>query len=118
MLDLSVSPHSDFVNNYKLRCTVDLLADELMATEFDQEESDSEGEDLPGDILPCDDHPRCAYYTGHNYRIYETVETQLYVCNKCTANKGCITSYVNVCFPCYSNGNNKRHMKCMTVDNT
>ncbi len=39
-----------------------------------------------GDILPCDDQPQCAYYTGHS-SIYETVETQLYVCNKCTANK-------------------------------
>ncbi len=57
--------NSEFVNNYNLGSTVDLLADELVSTEIDQEESDSEGEDLPGDILPCDDHPRCAYYTGH-----------------------------------------------------
>ncbi len=63
MLDLSDSLNSEFVNNYNLRCTVDLLADEVVATETDQEESGSEGEDLPGDILPCDDHPRCAYHT-------------------------------------------------------
>ncbi len=97
MPDLSDSPNSEFVNNYNLRCTVDLLADEVVATETDQEESETEGEDLPGDILPCDDHPRCAYYTGHS-NIYETVETQLYVCNKCTTNKGHITSCFNVCF--------------------
>ncbi len=74
MMVLSDRPNSEFVNNYNLRCTVDLLADEIVATEIDQKESDSEGEDLPGDILPCDDHPRCAYYTGHS-SIYETVET-------------------------------------------
>ncbi len=71
MLD---SPNSEFVNNYSLRCMVDLLADEIVSTGIDQDESDSEGEDLPGDILPCDDQPRCAYYTGHS-SIYETVET-------------------------------------------
>ncbi len=98
------SPNSESVNNYNLRCTVDLSTDELVATEIDHEESDSEGEDLPGDILPCDDHPRCAYYTGHN-SIYETVETQLYICNKCTTKKGCITLYFNVCFPCHAKGN-------------
>ncbi len=86
VLDLSDSPNSEFVNNYNLRCTVDLFADEVVATEIDQEESDIEGEDLAGDILPCDDHPRCAYYTGHS-SIYETVETQLYACNKCTTKK-------------------------------
>ncbi len=86
MLDLSDSPNSEFVNNYNLRCTVDLLADEIMTTEIDQEETDSEGEDLLGDILPCDDHPWCAFYTGQS-SIYETVETQLYVCNKCTTKK-------------------------------
>ncbi len=117
MLNLSDSPNSEFVNNYNLRCMVDLLADEVVATEIDIEGSDSEGEDLPGDILPCDDHPRCAYYTDH-CSIYETVETQLYVYNKCTTKKGCITSYLNVCFPCYAKGNHKRHMKHMTVDNT
>ncbi len=94
MLDLSDSPNSEFINNYNLRCTVDLLANEVVTTEIDQEESDSEGEDLPGDILPCDDHPLCAYYTGHS-SIYETVETQLYVCIKCTTIKGCITWYFN-----------------------
>ncbi len=51
------SPNSEFVNNYNLRCMVDLLADEIVSTEIDQDESESEGEDLPGDILPCDDHP-------------------------------------------------------------
>ena len=54
MLD---SPNSESVNNCNLRCTVDLLADEIVSTEIEQEESDSEGEDLPGDILPCDEHP-------------------------------------------------------------
>ncbi len=111
------SPNSEFVNNYNLRCTVDLLADEIVATEIDQEEGDSGGEDLPGHILPCDDHPRCSYYTGHS-SIYETVETQLYVCNKCTTKKGCITSYFNVCFPCHAKGNHKRHIKHLTVDDT
>ncbi len=86
VLDLSDSPNSEFVNNDNLKCTVDLLAGEVVATEIDQEESDIEGEDLPGDILPCDDHPRCAYYTGHS-SIYETVETQLYVCKMCTTKK-------------------------------
>ncbi len=70
---------------------VDLLADDIVSTEIDQKESDSEGEDLPGDILPCDNHPRCAYYTGHS-SFDETVETQLCVCNKCTTKKGRITS--------------------------
>ncbi len=42
MLDLSDSPNSEFVNNYNLRYTVDLLADEIVATEIDQEESDSD----------------------------------------------------------------------------
>ncbi len=96
---------------------VDLLADEIASTEIAQDESDSEREDLPGDILPCDDHPWCAYYTGHS-SIYETVETQLYVCNKCTTKKGHITSYFNVCFPCHAKGNHKRHIKHMTVDDT
>ncbi len=54
MLD---SPNNEFVNNYNLRCMVDLLADEIVSTEIDQEESNSEGEDLPGDILPSDDQP-------------------------------------------------------------
>ncbi len=49
-----------------------------MTTEIYQEESDREREDLPGDILPCDDHPQCAYYTGHSSN-YETVEIQRYV---------------------------------------
>ncbi len=49
MLDLSDSPHSEFVNNYILKCNVDLLADEVMATEIDQEISDSERDDLPED---------------------------------------------------------------------
>ncbi len=89
------SPNSEFVNNYNLMCMVD----------------------LPGDILPCEDHLRCAYYTGHS-SIYETVETQLYVCSKCTTKKGRITSYFNVCFPCHAKGNHKRHMKHMTVDDT
>ncbi len=40
MLDLSDSSNSEFVNNYNLRCTVDLLADEVVATEIDQEESE------------------------------------------------------------------------------
>ncbi len=108
-------PNSEFVNNYNLRCTVDILADEIVATEIDQEESDSTGEDLPGDILRCDDHPRCAYYTGHS-SIYETVETQFYVCNKSTTKKGCITSYFNVCFTYHAKGNHKRHIKHMTMD--
>ncbi len=60
---------------------------------------------------------RCAYYTGHS-SIYETVENQLYVCNRCTTKNGFITSYFNVCFPCYAKGNHKRHMKHMTVDKT
>ncbi len=51
MLDLSECPQNEFVYNYNLRCTVDLLADEVVATEIDQEESDSERDDLPGDIL-------------------------------------------------------------------
>ncbi len=89
----------------------------IVSTEIDQEESDSEGEDLPGDILQCDDHPQCAYYIGHS-SIYETVETQLYVCNKCTTNNGCMTSYLNVYFPCYAKCNHKRHIKHMTVDDT
>ncbi len=72
---------------------------------------------LPGNILQCADHPRCAYYTGHS-SIYETIEPQLYLCNKCTTIKGHITSYFNVCFPCYTKGNHKRHMKHMTVDDT
>ncbi len=63
MLDLSDSHNSEFINNYNLRCTVDLLADEVVTTEIDQEESDSGGEDLPGDILSSDDDQRCAYYT-------------------------------------------------------
>ncbi len=109
MLYLSDSPNNEFVNNYNLRCTVDLLADEIVATEIDQEESGSEGEDLPGDILPCDEHPRCACYTGHS-SIYETVETQFYLCNKCTTKRGCITSYFNIWFPCYTKGNHKRHI--------
>ncbi len=50
--------------------------------------------------------------------IYETVETQLYVCNKCTTKKICITSYFKVSCPCYAKGNHKRHIKHMTVDNT
>ncbi len=82
-----------------------------MSTEIDQYESDSEGEDLPGDTLTC------AYYTGHS-SMYENVETQLYVCNKCTTKKGRITSYFNVCFPCHAEGNHKRHIKHMTVDDT
>ncbi len=53
---------------------------------INQDESDSEGKDLPGDILPYDDQPRCTYYSGHS-SIYETVETKLYVCNKCTTKK-------------------------------
>ncbi len=57
-----------------------------MATKIDEEESNSEGEDLPKGIFPCDNHPRCAYYTGYS-SIYETVETQLYICNKCTTKK-------------------------------
>ncbi len=57
------SPNSEFVNNYNLRCMVDLLVDEIVSTEIDQDESDNEGEDLPGDILPCDDQPRCTYHT-------------------------------------------------------
>ncbi len=65
---------------------VDLLADETVSTDIDQEESDIEAKDLPGNILPSDDHPRYAYYIGHS-SIYETVETQLYVCNKCTTKK-------------------------------
>ncbi len=65
---------------------VDLLADEIESTQIDQEECDSEGDNLQGDILPCDDQPRCAYYNGHS-NIYETVETHLYVCNKCTTKK-------------------------------
>ncbi len=56
-LDLSDSLNSEFVNNYNLRCTVDLLADEIVTTGIGQEESDIEEGDLPGDILPCDDHP-------------------------------------------------------------
>ncbi len=96
---------------------VDLLADELVSTEIDQEESDSEWEALPGDILPCDDHPQCAYYTDHS-SIYETVETQRYVCNKYKTKKGRITSYFNVCFPSHAKGNHKRHIKYMTVDET
>ncbi len=76
MLDLSDSPNSEFVNNYNLRYTVDLLVDDVVATEIDQEESDREAEDLPGDILPCDDHPRCAYYIGHS-SIYETRNSTL-----------------------------------------
>ncbi len=88
-----------------------------MSAEIDQEKSDSEWEALPGDILPYDDQPQCAYYTGHS-SIYETVETQLYVCNKCTTNKGHITSYFNVCFPCHAKGNHKRHIRHMTVDDT
>ncbi len=56
LLDLSDGPKSEFVNNYNLKCTVDLLADEVVTTEIDQEESDSEDEYLAGDILPCDDH--------------------------------------------------------------
>ncbi len=114
MLD---SPNSEFVNNYNLRYMVDLLADEIVSTEIDQDESDSQGENLPGDILPCDDQPRCDYYTGHS-SIYETVETQLCVCNKCTTKKGCMTSYFNLCFPCHAKGNHKRHIKHMTVDDT
>ncbi len=42
MLDLSDSPNSEFINNYNLRCTVDLLANEVVTTEIDQEESESE----------------------------------------------------------------------------
>ncbi len=57
MLD---SPICEFVNNYNLRCMVDLLADEIVSTEIDQDESNSEGKDIPGEILPCDDHTRCA----------------------------------------------------------
>ncbi len=64
----------------------DLLAGEIVSTENDQEESDSEGENLPGDILQCDDQPQCSYYTRHS-SIYETVETHLYVCNKCMTKK-------------------------------
>ncbi len=117
MLDLSDSLNSESGNSYTLSSNVDLLADELVTTEIDQEESNSEGEDLPGDILPCDDQPRCAYFICHS-SIYETVETQLYICNKCTTKKGCTTSYFNVCFPCSAKGNHKRHMKYMTIDNT
>ncbi len=80
-----------------------------MATEIDQEESDSEGEDLPGDIIPCDNHPRCAYYTGHS-SIYETVETELYVIS--------VQQKKNVYFRCYAKGNHRRNMKHITVDNT
>ncbi len=109
VLDLSDSPNSEFINNYNLTCTVDLLADEFVATEIDQEEIESEEEDLPGDMLLCDDHPRCAYYTGHS-SIYETVETQLYACNKCTTKKGHITN-CNVCFPCHVKGNHKKRHK-------
>ncbi len=104
MLDLSDSPNSEFINNYNRRCTVDLLADEI-----DQEESDSERDDLYFHVMTT--------HTDHS-SIYETVETQLYVCNKCTTKKGCITSYFNVYFPCYAKGNHKRHIKHMTVDNT
>ncbi len=42
VLDLSDSPNSECVNNYNLRCTVDLLVNEIVATEIDQEESDSD----------------------------------------------------------------------------
>ncbi len=77
MLDLCDSPKSEFVNNYNLRCTVDLLVDEFVATEIDQKERDTEEEDLQGDMLPFVDHPRCTYYTSHS-STYETVET-----NKC-----------------------------------
>ncbi len=61
MLNLSHSPYSEFVNNYNLRCTVDILVDDVVTTEIDQKEIDSEGEDIPGYIFPCDNHPRCAY---------------------------------------------------------
>ncbi len=32
--------------------------------------------------------------------------------------KGPITSYFNVCFPCHAKGNHKRHIKHMTADDT
>ncbi len=66
-------PNSEFVNNYNLRCSVDLLADEIVSIEIDQEESISAGEDLTGDIIAYDDHPRCTYYTRHS-SIYENVD--------------------------------------------
>ncbi len=96
---------------------VDILADEILSAEINQEESDSEREDLPGDLLPCDDHPWRAYYTGRS-SIYETVETQLYVCKMCTTKIGRIISYFNVCFPGHAKGDHKRHIKHMTVDDT
>ncbi len=64
MLD---SPNSEFVNNYNLRCMVDVLADKIVSTEIDQDESDSQGEDLPGDILPCDDHTMCLLISSKQY---------------------------------------------------